>query len=245
MRTLLILSIFIVFTECKQTDKSKHIESQFEKEQNESEILEVKDDSFNSEEFDPIDLKDYVYSGFLIGKKKSLIKNNISKLNISGYSSFEFNKKGLITKIENITNNYFEFIYDKNENLIKVSNKLRSNNKTYAETEYKFVENDSLVAVVNTVYNEQNEVESREISTALDNTDDQFSFVVDNAEEFKVNSKKEMILNYQGNIFLCCGESMMGKNRLIYYYADKGLIDSLEITNLITKRKKVFEYKYQ
>ncbi len=129
--------------------------------------------------------------------------------------------------------------------MIKVSNKLRSNNKTYAETEYKFVENDSLVAVVNTIYNEQNEVESREISTVLDNTDDQFSFVVDNAEEFKVNSKKEMILNYHGNIFLCCGESMMGKNRLIYYYADNGFIDSLEITNLITKRKKVFEYKYQ
>ncbi len=116
MRTLLILSIFIVFTECKQTDKSKHIEKESKKEQNESEILKVKDESFNSEEFYPIDLKDYVYSGFLIGEKKSLIKNNISKLNISGYSSFEFNKKGLITKIENITNNYFEFIYDNNEN---------------------------------------------------------------------------------------------------------------------------------
>lgn len=244
MKQLLLLCLFMMFFSCKTEKKTNQgIESAKKEQSNEP----LKKDIFDESDFVAFDVSNFQSGNLLIGNRNSLSENNVAELNIIGYNAYEFNTTGLITKKVNITNDFSEFFYNKEGNLSKVLLRQHNPKLTYFERVYHYSGKD-LIEVVETKFNNKSEVEKREVitnSTELKKMNKPLFKRALGLSKYKIDTTNRIIMTYRSDLVFCCGEKMDGNNRLLYYYNQNDLIDSLVIKKVGFNKKMKFVYDYQ
>ena len=239
---LLIFFAAVLFFNCKSDDKSN---STIERKDKTEQTKVSEEGYFDDSEYETLNVKYFLSNYLLIGEQSKLKENSISYLNILGHESYYFNDQGLITKTENITNNYSEFLYNNEGKLTTHFLKQHNPKLTYFKREYFYKNEGKLKEVIETEFNENSDVQKKELlkinSEDLNDVKLPFKRAL-GFGPYKVDKDKRLILTYRSDLIFCCGELMSGKNKLLYYYGLDGLIDSLIIQKVSSNKKMKFLY---
>jgi hypothetical protein len=232
-----IVLIILIFISCNNsTNNKKEIEKL---------DIDYREDIKNRIEknFSILNTQNYFSDKILIGKIGKL--NGFNSINIKGYRFYKLNKNGQIVSTYDISNNYDEFSYDKLNRLISVKYKQHNPPETYAEFEYKYSKENTLFEIKKISFENNKKINTEIVSDKIKFDKMKKYFVRKKETEYLINNDERKIITYENRMIFCCGEIMNGKNKLTYYLNKNGLIDSLIINGIETKREMKFVYEYE
>ena len=233
---MLTILITITFISCNNSTNNKKeiIKLNIESKEN---IKEIEQGFYN------LNTQNFLYDKLLIGEIGKL--NGLKSISIKGYKSYELNGKGKIISTYNITNNYEKYFYNKENQLIKVEYKQHNPPEIYKRFEYKYSNENILIKIIETSFKRNKKLKSEIISDKIKLDKMKEYFVGKKGTEYQINNEKQEIITFENKMVFCCGEIMDGKNKLTYHLNENGLIDSLIINGIETKKKMKFVYEYE
>ncbi|MDW3652820.1 MAG: RHS repeat domain-containing protein [Bacteroidia bacterium] len=211
----------------------------------ENDSSRIKPDSEIEEGFTALNLEEYLSGHLLIGKKSSL--KGLTALHIKGDRSYEFDERGNILAVYDISNNYTVYSYDDKDRLVKFEIKQHTPAETYHEVLYTYSGTDSVIEIQKSSITDGemrlSEAVKEHISLDAERVKELY-FLKEKDHEFYIHEEKGEILTYEEDMIFCCGVLMKGQNKLTYFIKQNGRIDSLIIRSMEEDNEMKFEYEY-